>query len=157
MRTGQTCYPDSSSQRAPGDGPFCLPYSRGDNCATPSSGGCLPPWCHALWHAQGTGGGSARFSQHREVSVPQPCHPCSALHTLQGSCLALQPRCVPPFWQQQAGGGDTSMPQSSLCWGTRVPLHIAELRAGLHPAQGTAACRFPHSTWRHAERMLEVG
>lgn len=55
------------------------------------------------------------------------------------------------------------MPQSSLCWGTHVPLHIAELRAGLHPAQGTAACRFPHSTCthhstgRHAERMLEVG
>lgn len=42
MRTGRTCYPDSSSQRAPGDGPFCLPYSQGDNCATPSSGGCLP-------------------------------------------------------------------------------------------------------------------
>lgn len=62
------------------------------------------------------------------------------------------------------------MPQGSLCWGTCghkwglwPSLHIAELRAGLHSAQGTAASRFPQSTCtrcsssRHAKHILEMG
>lgn len=71
----------------------------------PLQGAACAPWCHALWQAQGTGGGSARFSQHREVSVPQPCHPCSALHTLQGSCLAPSHAvCLPSGSSRQEEG-----------------------------------------------------
>lgn len=130
----------------------------------PLQGAACPPWCHALWQAQGTGGGSARFSQHREVSIhshvtpAQHCTHCRApaWHPSHAVCLpsgsSRQEEGTPPCPRAASAGALMSLCtlQSS---GLGCIQHRALQPAGslTAPAPTTAPGDMQNVCWRWAE------
>lgn len=172
MRTGQTCYPGTDAPAAKGPQEMAL-FAFGTFGVTTvppllPGPGCTP-WSQALWGPRGQAVVQPGECQHSEVSAPTASlvsPPAQQDTPLQCSCLTSQHAvCLPAGNNRQRGRrppcpGAASAGALVSLWPS---LHIAELGAGLHSAQGTAACRFPGSTctrcssWRRAKHILEMG